>query len=403
MTKNLNELAYVLAGGPGTRLMPLTQDRAKPAVPFGGAYRIIDFVMTNLFNSSVRKIAVLTQYKPGSLKRHFQSGYEPVFANIRSEHPDSFFRALDPISVNYTGTADAIYRNMAVTREGAFDVIYIFGADHVYRMNVSQMGQFHLEKEADATISVMPVDIDVAKGLGVVTVNKDGRITKFEEKPGNPTPMPSDKSKCLASMGNYAFNPRSLEDVLQGNPEDFGHHVFSNMIKSKKRVFAYDFLQNNIPGYSSSEVIYWRDVGTLQQYFDSHMDLLGETPKLMLHHQKWRMLTNIDVAEPSRTANRALCLDSLTANGVWYHDDATVKSSVVSYSTEIQKGADVSNSILLGYIVVGEGSVIRDTIVDRRVIIPPKTVIGVDKNEDQRRHFHVEGNITVVPRGYKFK
>ena len=400
-----NVLAMVLAGGAGERIRPLTDQRAKPAVPFGGAYRIIDFVITNLYNSGVYKIAILTQYKPDSLNRHVRQGYLPVFGS--SGH--SYLEMLPPIGAPYQGTADAVYHHLERTRHENFDVTDVFGADHIYRMNVAQMHDSHLSKGADATVSVMPVGIDVAQGqLGVVVVDKEGRIINFEEKPANPTPMPEDDSKCLISMGNYSFKPKSLEEALRHNPKDFGREVFPQMVGEGKRVFAYDFLQNTIEGFRPKDVVYWRDVGTLEQFYEAHMDLLGENPILRLQHQKWRMLTNIEVPEPSRVTGCAVALDFILANGAWIHDDATVRGSVMSYGVEVLKGANVTGSILMGYNVIGEGSLITNTIMDRGVKTPPKTVTGNNVQDDLKRGFKVvelgpKFSITVVPRGYEFQ
>src|SRR3989338_6291606 len=258
----MNVLAMVMAGGCGNRLAPLTNDRAKPAVPFGSVYRIIDFVVTNLYNSGVYKIALLTQHKPDSLNRHVMEGYMGVFGSRRH----SYMEIHHPAGAPYKGTADAVYKNLDLIGRENFDIVDVFGADHIYRMNVAQMHDFHLDREADATISVMPVGIDMARGqLGVVVVVKDGRVIDFVEKQENPTPMPGDSSKCLISMGNYSFKPTTLVMALRQNPEDFGKHVFPWMICQKVRLFAYDFLQNNIQGIRPEEVRYWRDVGTLRQ------------------------------------------------------------------------------------------------------------------------------------------
>ena len=396
ISSNVNVLAYVLAGGRGERLLPLTEKRAKPAVPFGASYRIIDFVMTNLYNSGVENIALVTQYQPRSLNRHVGRGYLPVF--------QSKLETLYPRGASYKGTADAIHKNLEILRRGGGDAVDVFGADHIYRMNISQMHDFHLSTNADTTISVMPVDINLArKNFGVVVVDDNNRIVGFQEKPDNPAPMKSDSSKCLGSMGNYCFNPKSLEDALKNNPTDFGKNVFNQMIANGKSVFAYDFMRNTIDGFKPEDVVYWRDVGNLDQFYQAHMDLLGENPVLRLQHQKWKMLTHVGVAEPIRVSGRAICLDVLLANGVWVHDDATIKSSVVSYKVEIERGAEVINSILMGYGHIGEGSIIRDSIIDRNVSVPPKTVIGVNKEEDKARKFMVSGKITVVPRDYQFK
>jgi len=396
ISSNVNVLAYVLAGGRGERLFPLTEKRAKPAVPFGASYRIIDFVMTNLHNSGVEGIALITQYQPRSLNRHVGRGYLPVF--------QSKLETLYPTGASYEGTADAIYKNLEILRRGGWDVVDIFGADHIYRMNISQMHDFHLDRGADATISVMPVDIDIARrNFGVVVVDDNNRIIDFQEKPDRPAPMKSNGSKCLSSMGNYCFNPKSLEDALKNNPKDFGKNVFNQMIANGRSVFAYDFTKNTIDGFKPEDVVYWRDVGNLDQFYQAHMDLLGENPVLRLQHQKWPMLTHVEVAEPNRVAGRAICLDYISANGVWVHDDATVKSSVISYQVEIARGAEVIDSILLGYNYIGGESIIRNSIIDRHVSVPPRTVIGVNKEDDNARKFRVSGKITVVPRDYQFK
>lgn len=400
----MNVLAMVMAGGEGNRLLPLTSDRAKPAVPFGGAYRIIDFVMTNLFNSGVYKFALLTQYKPGSLNRHIREGYRPIFAG-RLGFLETFYSN----GLQYKGTADAVYKNIGILKAENFDIVDVFGADHIYRMNVAQMHEHHLAKGSDVTISVMPVPVEVARGnLGVVVVDGEGRIRRFEEKPDKPTPMPGDLSKALVSMGNYSFNPSSLEDALRQNPRDFGIDVVPKMIGDGKRVFAYDFTQNTLQGFRPEEVVYWRDVGRLQDFYDAHMDLLGENPVLRLQHQKWKMLTNIELPEPSRIAGRAISLDSILANGVWIHDDASARGSVLSYGVEVLPNASVTNSILMGYIVVGQGTVIKNAIVDRHVNIPPDISIGINHADDLKRGFtvidHPKGHkITVVPRGHNFK
>lgn len=401
----MNVLAIVMAGGIGSRLAPLTEDRAKPAVPFGGAYRIIDFVITNLFNSGVYKVALLTQHRPESLHRHVREGYLPVFGSGRLGYLETFH----PKSAPYEGTADAVYKNLGILKWENFDIVDVFGADHIYRMNVAQMHDFHLAKGADATISVMSVPLETARNnLGVVVVDAEGRIIKFEEKPQDPTPMPGDDSKCLISMGNCSFRPFSLEESLRDNPLDFGKTVFPQMIDNGKRVFAYDFAKNTIEGFKPAEVVYWRDVGRLHDFYDAHMDLLGENPTLRLQHQKWRMLTNIELPEPSRIAGRALSLDSILANGVWIHDDATVRGSVMSYGVEVLPDASVTDSILMGYTVVGQGTVIKNAIVDRRVNIPPDISIGINHADDMRRGFkvidHPSGHkITVVPRAHKFE
>ncbi|MBI2558167.1 glucose-1-phosphate adenylyltransferase [Candidatus Woesearchaeota archaeon] len=397
---NINVVAYVMAGGEGSRLRPLTNERAKPAVPFAGMYRIIDFVMTNLSNSGVHKIVLLTQYKPGSLSRHIQQGYLPVFSSL-----GRFLEPRQSSKQQYMATADSVFQNLDVLSREHFDIVDVFGADHIYRMNVTQMHDSHLNKKADVTISVMPVSIDDAARFGVVTVNKEGRITKFEEKPIKPTPMPLDHTKCLASMGNYSFNPKSLEGVLQEQPKDkkqfdFGHYVIPKMIKDKRRVFAYDFSKNSIEGFTPEEVTYWRDVGTIPDYYRAHMDLLGENPVLKLQLRNWRMLTNVESTYPSRGAGRVYNVDYVLANGAWLHDEAVVKSSVISYDVEVKNGAEVLESIMLGHTEVGEGALIRKSIIDRWNNIPAKTIIGVDKGLDRERGFSVEGDITTVPRGH---
>lgn len=397
---NINVVAYVMAGGEGSRLRPLTNERAKPAVPFAGMYRIIDFVMTNLYNSGVHKIVLITQYKPNSLARHIQQGYLPVFSSL-----GRFLDTRKSSRKKYLATADSVFQNLDVLSREHFDIVDIFGADHIYRMNVTQMHDFHLNKEADVTISVMPVSIDDATRFGIVAVDKGGRITKFEEKPANPTPIPSDPNKYLASMGNYSFNLQTLEEVLKDQPKDrrqfdFGKYVIPKMIRDKRKVFAYDFSKNYIGGFTPEEVTYWRDLGTIPDYYKAHMDLLGENPLLKLQLRNWRMLTNVESTYPSRGAGRVYNVDYILANGAWLHDEAVVKSSVISYNVEVKKRAEVLESIMLGHTEVGEGAIVRKSIIDRWNKIPPNTIIGVDKEFDRKRKFSVDGDITTVPRGY---
>ena len=418
-------LAYVLGGGRGTRLDPLTRYRAKPAVPFGGMHRVIDFVLSNLYHSGVRKIRVLTQFESESLQRHIENGWYPRFGIGGDE-----YLKINPAKQSvargwYLGTADAIHQNRRHIEDEKSNVVDIFGGDHIYMMDVSQMNEYHLKNEADLTISAIPVERELAAGnYGVLVVDDDWKLQGFEEKPKDPTPMPGNEKFCLASMGNYAFRPKVLleelvmdakketaerEDV-DANPEkfsthDFGYDMIPQMLGSGRKIFVYNFNNNVVPGALERERGFWRDIGSIDQFFDANMDVRKPEPLLNLYNPEWEILTYNECSQPAKIVggvNGGGAIDSLFAPGVIV-SHSSVKESVLSYDTRVKEGCDIKRALLLGGNIVGEGVVIKDAIVDKHVEVPDGERIGVDKERDKERGFTISNEgITVVPRGYCF-
>lgn len=418
-----NSLAYVLGGGKGERLYPLTKDRAKPAVPFGGPYRVIDFVLSNLYHSGVRKILMLTQYESRSLERHIQYGWIPAFGIGRDQFISILPARQSEYGGWYKGTADGINQNIRYVGEERPDVVNIFGGDHIYQMDVSQMNDFHLKMGADLTISAIPVKIkDAAKNFGVLIADKEQKLVGFEEKPDNPSPIPESIEYCLVSMGNYAFNPDILleelskdakkeissdKGVIAANPDnfssrDFGYDIIPAMLRCGRKIVVYDFSKNIVPGVPEGENRYWKDIGTLDQFFSANMDIRATLPQLNLYNNKWPIFTYSELTQPAKTVEKGELLESICSNGTII-SNSSVKKSVLSYGVRVNEGAEIENSILLGYNEIGRGALIKDAIIDRGVGIPNKVIIGADKNDDRRREFTVTpSGITVVPKYYKF-
>ena len=426
-------IAYVLAGGKGTRLFPLTRDRSKPAVPFGGIFRVGDFCFSNLLNAGIRRIHVLTQHEPRSLEKHIATGW----VNLVGTGLGEFIRILPPVTGSvggwYTGTADAVTKNKRYIEEyDNISVVDIFGGDHIYVMDVSQMNAYHFEKDADLTISTIPVRRELAaRNYGVVVVDENWQIVGFEEKPDEPIPILGNENYCLVSMGNYAFKAGVLIEELEsdgnkgtvsnksdivGNEDRFSTHDFGNdvipaMIKSERKVFAYNFAENEIPGLSEEEEIrfkeapFWRDIGGLDQYYDANMEIRSVKPPINLYNPKWEIHTRIPCSQPAKfvgSSEDSKSIDSLVANGVII-SHSSVEESVVGYRARINDGSIVRRSIIFGDSEIN-GAKIENCIVDKHVIIPKGTVIGVDNEEDRKRGFTVSNNgITVVPRNYRFQ
>jgi glucose-1-phosphate adenylyltransferase len=426
MTKN-NTLAFVLGGGEGKRLYPLTKDRAKPAVPFGANYRVIDFVLSNLYNSGIRKIYVLAQYESFSLHRHLKNGWYPKFGTGVRE----FISMLQPTHGHeerwYHGTADAIHQNLRYVSEEKPKLVNVFGGDHIYLMDINQMNDFHTDNQADLTIAAIPVRKELAaNNYGVLVVDKNWQLVGFEEKPAKPTPMPSNQEFCLASMGNYAFQPDVLieelnkdakkeaardKETVQQHPDnfsthDFGFDVIPAMLREGKKIFVYNFLENIIEGMSPEERGYWRDIGNLDQFYEANMEFRKEKPRLNLYNPEWGVLTFIESSNPAKYISEGtkggIALDSIVANGSVINK-STVERSVISYNVTIQPDAKVSDSVLLGYTSIGEGATVQKTIIDRGVNVPKGEVIGLDRVKDKKRGFTLsQGGLTVVPRNYRF-
>ncbi len=396
----LRILGFVLAGGRGERLQPLTRERGKPAVPFGGKYRIVDFVLSNFVNSGIHAIYALVQYKAQSLIEHLRMGWR--FGGL----PDHFVIAVPPQmrwgETWYRGTADAVYQNLNLLRDFDPDIVMVFGADHIYRMDINQMLAFHLDRDAQVTVAALPVPVDEASDYGIIEADADGRVRGFEEKPAEPRPMASDPTRALSSMGNYIFDRDILvetliEDARRSTDHDFGRTIIPELFPYSG-VFAYDFLSNEIPGKQPHEEHgYWRDVGTLGAYWQAHMDLLGATPRFDLDNPQWPVFTDAYGGPAAHIVGGAIS-DSLIGEGSRVAE-ATIRRSIVGRGVKIAPGAVIEESIVMDHTAVGPGARLRRVIADRYNVIPTDETIGVDPLRDARR-FHVDpSGIVVLPRG----
>lgn len=401
-------LTLVLAGGRGSRLEPLTRDRAKPAVPFGGLYRIVDFVLSNCLNSGMRRILLLTQYKAQSLDRHINQAWRHYFCRELGEFIDVVPPQQRFDNSWYQGTADAVYQNIyAIERERPHDVV-ILGGDHIYKMNYQPMVEFHRKMDADITIGALPVSRDEAKEFGVIQADVDHRILGFQEKPANPATIPSDPDTALASMGIYVFNARFLYECLcddATNPDsdhDFGKNIIPGAINSH-RVFAYPFMDEN-----RKRDAYWRDVGTIDSYFEATMDLIRVDPQLNLYDDQWPIRAHQPMLPPPKfvfgseggpTVRRGEALDSIVCQGAII-SGGQVHRSVLGPNVRINSYASVEDCILFEGVEVGRRAKLRRVIIDKDVKIPPETEIGIDPVMDAQRGFQVtESGLVVIARG----
>ena len=373
-------LAMIMAGGKGERLMPLTEQRSKPAVPFAGTYRIVDFVLSNFSNSGISAMYVLVQYRSQSLIEHLRGTWRTGGPNRQS-----FITVVPPQMKGrgkwYEGTADAVYQNLNIVQDFAPNLVAIFGADHVYRMDVRHMIQFHLDHDADATVAALPVPLQSAKGFGILQTDADHRIHGFDEKPRHPKPMPDDPTMAFSSMGNYLFNVevlmKALElDASRPGSHDFGRDIIPNLIQSQK-VVAYNFLDNVVPGiHPYEEWGYWRDVGTLDAYWRANMDILGEHPIFDLRNVSWPIMTDAS-GEPTASIVRSRLDDTVVGQGSLVVD-AHVRRSVLGRNVRIGAGADVEECVILDGTVVGPDAKLKRIISDRFNLIPSGTILGHD-------------------------
>jgi glucose-1-phosphate adenylyltransferase len=397
-------LAMILAGGKGERLHPLTLHRAKPAVPFGGIYRIIDFTLSNCINSGIRKIAVLTQYKSLSLDKHLRLGW-----NFFSGELNEFIISVPPQQRVgdkwYQGTADAIYQNIYMIEKDAPDHLLILAGDHIYKMDYADMLRFHRQEKADATVAAIEMPIEQATSFGVIEVDDNSRIVGFEEKPVRPKAIPGKPDMAFASMGVYLFNTKKILehlrfDALQDTSHDFGKNIIPAMMKTSK-LCAYNFSDKN-----KKAAKYWRDVGTIDAYWEANRDLVSVDPLLNLYDAAWPIRTyqaqnppaKFVFAQEKKGGRRGTALDSIVAHGCIL-SGGRVQNSVLSPNVRINSYTEVHDSILMENVDVGRHCQIRHAIIDKDVVIPPGTKIGYNLDEDRKRFHVTPSGIVVIGKG----
>jgi glucose-1-phosphate adenylyltransferase len=401
-------LGIVLAGGEGKRLSPLTADRAKPAVPFGGIYRLVDFVLSNLVNAGYLRIVVLTQYKSHSLDKHITTTWRmsTLLGNYVTPVPAQ--QRLGPQW--FAGSADAIHQSLNLVYDDQPDHIVVFGADHVYRMDPKQMVRQHTESGAGVTVAGIRVPRSEAKGFGVIQTRPDGRrIEAFLEKPDNPPGLPDDPEMVYASMGNYVFTTEALLEAVkmdagdEGSVHDMGGNIIPMMVE-QGAAQVYDFAQNDVPGSTDRDRGYWRDVGTLDSYYDAHMDLVSVEPVFNLYNRQWPILTSVPSLPPAKfvldepgrvgTARNSLVSQGVIVSG------GTVRTSILSPGVRVHSGADVAGSVLMNGVDIGRGAVVRNAILDKNVVVWPGASLGVDPAADRARGFTLtDAGVVVVGKG----
>jgi glucose-1-phosphate adenylyltransferase len=398
-------VAFVLAGGKGTRLFPLTKERAKPAVPFGGRYRIVDFVLSNLINSGIYSNYVLIQFKSQSLLQHLRDGWEasgllkehfiiPVPAQMRMPGEDW-----------YRGTADAIYQNINLIEQADPHFVVIFGADHIYRMNIREMLEYHMHKRAQATIAAIPVDRKMANEFGVIEAGPDGTVLGFHEKSAGAPTMPGDPDRVYASMGNYIFSTNLLLRELYADAQDpasthdFGRDILPSLV-GRAPMYAYDFQTNRIPGDPPMQEPYWRDVGTIEAYYDASMDLRAVSPTLNLYNRQWPLRTAGYSDPPAKfifdeQGRRGQAIDSIVSGGTIL-SGGLVRRSVLGRHVRVHSGAVVEDSVIFDNCDIGRRARVRRAILDKNVHVPEDTEIGYDLARDKERYFVTSSHIVVI-------
>jgi len=408
-------VAMIMAGGKGGRLHPLTKERAKPAVPFGGKYRIIDFVLSNFVNSNITAIYVLTQFKAQSLLNHLRDGWQ--FGTLLEDH----FIIPVPAQMRmgeewYRGTADAVWQNVVFIERHQPEFVAVFGADHIYRIDVRHMVEFHRDKGADATVAAMQVPRDQSSLFGVIQVDEDWRITGFQEKPSpeEAVPIPNQPEMILSSMGNYLFNTGALLDELAADAEDpESDHDFGNTILPKihteRPIYAYDFRSNQVPGrIKGEEVGYWRDVGTIFAYWQANMDLCTPDPVFNLYNRQWPLRTANYNDPPAKfvfdeEGRRGHAVNSIVSEGCIL-SGSRVTGSVLGRNVFVHSYASIEESVIFDNVDIGRGCQIRRAIIDKNVQVPAGTKVGIDPTWDDERFFYDEAHqITVIPRWETFE
>jgi glucose-1-phosphate adenylyltransferase len=406
----------ILAGGQGSRLSPLTAKRAKPSVPFGSKYRIIDFALNNFMNSGIYSIYVLTQFKAQSLTEHIQRGWR--FGTFLADYfitlvPAQQYRYEELGAVWYRGTADAVYQNMHLIDNYSPDAVAIFSGDHIYKMNVAHMLEMHMNNRADITIAAYPTPLAEATRFGVMGVDNRSRIIEFQEKPKDPKPMPDRPDMALASMGNYIFSRKALDELLdmdareEASSHDFGKDVLPRALRDGYHLQAYDFAKNPIPGQERPNT-YWRDVGTIDAYHEASMDLISVSPEFDLYNPEWPLRTANTDSPPAKFVHEGgdrtgHTLNSLVGGGVIV-SGATVRESILFRRVRVNSYSEVSRSVLFDEVEIGRHCRIQNAIIDKDVIVPAGTTIGYDLAADRARGFKItESGIVVVSKSYKFE
>jgi glucose-1-phosphate adenylyltransferase len=394
-------MAFVMAGGEGARLRPLTTDRCKPGVPFGSRYRIVDFVLSNLANSDIRSIYLLVQYRPQSLIEHIRKAW-----SVSALFSEQFVTVVPPQMsrecMQFGGTADAVYQSLNLMNMHRPDLVAVFGADHIYRMDVRQMVRFHCENKADVSVAAIPVPLDQSPNFGIIETDVAGRIMGFQEKPAEARPMPGDPQRAYASMGNYLFSAdllrSALEEANQRGETDFGHHVLPRLSQTH-RVFAYNFADNVVPGTKPyEEQGYWRDVGTLDTYYEAHMDVMGIEPCFDAFNPQWPIYSSHYQGPTARVLRGNL--DNVLLGAGTIVSEANVRNSILRREVVVEPGAQIEDCVIMDYVRIGAGARIRHAIIDRHNAIAPGAVIGHDHDRDRGAGYHVtEGGLVVVPLG----
>ncbi len=399
---------FLLAGGKGERLFPLTKERAKPAVPFGGKFRILDFTLSNCVNSQFRKIAVVTQYKSSSLHRHLVLGWD-----FLSSRFGEYIVDVPPQQIYgekwYAGTADAVYQNLYYIEQENPKIIVVLSGDHIYKMDYRKMVDAHLKSGADLTIGVVKADKKLASAFGIVSAQGDGRIIDFKEKPKNPPTLPEDPTKSLVSMGIYVFNTEALLKMLRHDAEistsshDFGKDIIPDAIHSKYNVFAFGFINED------GKEGYWRDVGNLDSFFNTNMDILSQSPAIDIYDRNWPIFTHSRQYPPAKITyslnetgkTESNVIDSIIGDGSII-SGATIIHSIIFYDVKIKAGSVIEDSIIFGGVHIGRNVRVKKCIIDKDIAVPDNVVIGVNKEFDKRYFFVTPTNLVVLPKGFKF-
>ncbi len=400
-------LTFILAGGAGSRLQPLTSDRAKPAVPFGGKYRIIDFTLANCLHSELRRILVLTQYKSHSLQKHLRDGwsvFNPELGEYITTIPAQMRRGLGW----YDGTADAIYQNLYLIERSGAKYVLILSGDHIYRMDYAPLIKAHVDSGAAATIACMNVDLEQASAFGVMEIDTNNRIVDFQEKPPNPAPLSDQAEQALVSMGIYVFSMDMLKELLEKDSSDdksthdFGRDILPGLIRQQP-VYAYSF-----GGHAGrvSQDNYWKDVGTIDSYYEANMDLLKAVPPLNLYQDDWQIRTYQSQTPPARTVpgesgTEGIFINSIVAGGTIIAG-GNISHSIIFKNVFVDDDAFVENSLLFDGVRIGKNTRINNCIIEKHVHVPDDEVIGYDIEQDRQRFSVSDKGITVIPKGYRF-